>query len=121
VVGAEKRRAAEGIRRISDVPDGTIFLRDIRLHDDHSQLTPQSFCTHYMPVTIRDLRRGKYSPQPWTPPQKRFASARQTVRLGKGRPGSGKTSALWHTAEFGGRRAVIDDRSTQNLSVMPRL
>jgi hypothetical protein len=83
----------------SDVPDGAIFLRDIRHHDDHSHLTPHSFRMHYMPVTVRDLRRGEYSPQPWTAPQERFASARQTVRLLKGHPGSGKTSALWHAAD----------------------
>ncbi len=83
----------------SDVPDGAVFLRDIRHHDDHSALTPQSFNTHYMPVTVRDLRREEYAPLPWTQPQERFASARQPVRLLKGHPGSGKTSALWHAAD----------------------
>ena len=60
----------------SDAPDGAVFLRDIRHHDDHSVLTPQSFNTHYMPVTVRDLRREEYAPLPWTQPQERFASAR---------------------------------------------
>ena len=83
----------------SDAPDGAVFLRDIRHHDDHSVLTPQSFNTHYMPVTVRDLRREEYAPLPWTQPQERFASARQPVRLLKGHPGSGKTSALWHAAD----------------------
>jgi hypothetical protein len=91
----------------SDVPDGAIFLRDIRHHDDHSHLTTQSFRTHYMPVTVRDLRRGEYAPQPWTPPQERFASARQTVRLLKGHPGSGKTSALWHAADSAAAEHVL--------------
>ena len=83
----------------SDVPDGAVFLRDIRHHDDHSALTPQSFNTHYMPVTVCDLRRAEYAPLPWTQPQNRFASARQPVRLLKGHPGSGKTSALWNAAD----------------------
>jgi hypothetical protein len=83
----------------SDAPDGALFLRDIRHHDDHSLLTPQSFNTHYMPVTVRDLRREEYAPLPWTQPQERFASARQPVRLLKGHPGSGKTSALWHATD----------------------
>jgi hypothetical protein len=83
----------------SDAPDGAVFLRDIRHHDDHSVLTPQSFNTHYLPVTVRDLRREEYAPLPWTQPQERFASARQPVRLLKGHPGSGKTSALWHAAD----------------------
>src|SRR5260370_113050 len=84
----------------SDAPDGAVFLRDIRHHDDHSALTPQSFNTHYMPVTVRDLRREEYAPLPWTQPQERFASARQPVRLLKGHPGSGQTSALWHAADL---------------------
>ena len=83
----------------SDVPDGSVFLRDIRHHDDHSLLTPQSFNTHYMPVTVRDLRGAEYAPRPWTQPQQRFASGRQSVRLLKGHPGSGKTTALWHAAD----------------------
>jgi hypothetical protein len=48
----------------SDVPDGAVFLRDIRHHDNHSLLPPQSFETHYMPVTVRDLRREEYAPLP---------------------------------------------------------
>ena len=91
----------------SDAPDGAIFLRDIRHHDDHSRLTPQSFNTNYMPVTVRDLRCAEYAPQPWTQPQERFASARQAVRLLKGHPGSGKTSALWHAADSAAAEHVL--------------
>jgi hypothetical protein len=48
----------------SHVPEGALFLRDIRHHDDHSPLEAQSFQTQYMPVTGRNcglLRPGKRS------------------------------------------------------------
>ncbi|MBA3916405.1 MAG: hypothetical protein H0X25_21685 [Acidobacteriales bacterium] len=49
----------------------------------------------YLAVSVQDLRQREYSPLPWTTAQERFAKARQPVRLLKGHPGSGKTSALW--------------------------
>jgi hypothetical protein len=104
----------------SEVPDGAIFLRDIRHHDDHSHLTPHSFRTHYMPVTVRDLRRGGYAPEPWTHPQERFASGRQAVRLLKGHPGSGKTSALWHAADSAGAEHVLYVTYSGDLAALAR-
>jgi len=104
----------------SDVPDGAILLRDIRHHDDHSHLTPQSFRTHYMPVTVRDLRRGGYAPEPWTQPQERFASGRQAVRLLKGHPGSGKTSALWHAADSAAAEHVLYVTYSGDLAALAR-
>jgi len=104
----------------SDVPDGAIFLRDIRHHDDHSRLTPQSFRTHYMPVTVRDLRREEYAPLPWTQPQERFASGRQAVRLLKGHPGSGKTSALWHAADSAAAEHVLYVTYSGDLAALAR-
>ena len=83
----------------AEVPDGAVFLRDIRHHDDHSPLAAQSLENHYLPVTVRDLRREEYAPLPWTQPQERFAAARQSIRLLKGHPGSGKTTALWHAVD----------------------
>lgn len=104
----------------SDAPDSAVFLRDIRHHDDHSRLTPQSFNTHYMPVTVRDLRCGEYAPQPWTQPQERFASARQAVRLLKGHPGSGKTSALWHAADSAAAEHVLYVTYSGDLAALAR-
>jgi hypothetical protein len=104
----------------SDLPDGGIVLRDIRHHDDHSLLTPQSFNTHYLPVTVRDLRREEYAPLPWTQPQARFAAARQPVRLLKGHPGSGKTSALWHAADSAGAERILYVTYSRDLAVLAR-
>ena len=103
-----------------DVPDGAVFLRDIRHHDNHSLLPPQSFETHYMPVTVRDLRREEYAPLPWTQPQVRFASARQPVRLLKGHPGSGKTTALWHAADSTGAERILYVTYSRDLAALAR-
>ena len=104
----------------SDVPEDALFLRDIRHHDDHSLLAPHAFRSHYMPVTVRDLRREEYTPLPFTQPQARFATARQTVRLLKGYPGSGKTTALLHAADSCGAQRVLYVTYSPNLAVLAR-
>ncbi len=104
----------------SDVPEDAVFLRDIRHHDDHSLLAPHGFQSHYMPLTVRDLRREEYTPLPFTQPQARFASARQTVRLLKGYPGSGKTTALLHAADSCGAQRVLYVTYSRNLAVLAR-
>jgi superfamily I DNA/RNA helicase len=101
-------------------PDGSLFLRDIRHHDDHSPLSAQTLEEHYLPVSVHDLRREEYGPAPWTPPQARFASARQTVRLLKGHPGSGKTTALWHAADNTGLQRVLYVTYSRDLAALAR-
>ncbi len=104
----------------SGLPDGALFLRDIRHHDDHALLTPQSFEMNYMPVTVHDLRREEYAPLPWTQPQVRFAAARQPVRLLKGHPGSGKTTALLHAADSSGAERTLYITYSRNLAALAR-
>jgi hypothetical protein len=104
----------------SDLPEDSLFPRDIRHHDDHSLLTPHAFHSHYMPVTVRDLRREEYTQLPFTQPQARFASARQTVRLLKGYPGSGKTTALLHAADSCGAQRVLYVTYSRNLAALAR-
>ena len=104
----------------SDVPDGALFLRDIRHHDDHSPLKPQSFEGHYLPVSVKDLRGEEYAPMPWTQTQVRFASARQSVRLLKGHPGSGKTTALLHAVDSCPAERVLYVTYSHNLAVLAR-
>ena len=93
---AQMLRKAEGF---SEAPKGSFVLRDIRHHDDHSVATPQDLNAHYLPVTVQEMRRQEYGPAPWTPPQEKFAGAHGTVRILKGHPGSGKTTALLHAAD----------------------
>jgi hypothetical protein len=104
----------------SETPDGAVFLRDIRHHDDHSPLGAQSFENNYLPVTVRDLRREEYAPLPWTQPQERFAAARQSIRLLKGHPGSGKTTALWHAVDACGAERPLYVTYSRDLAVLAR-
>jgi tetratricopeptide (TPR) repeat protein len=102
----------------SAAADDAVFLRDIRHHDDHSPLLPQSLDSNYLPVTVRDLRREEYAPLPWTQPQAKFASARQPVRLLKGHPGSGKTTALWNAADSTGAERVLYVTYSRDLAAL---
>ncbi|MGH9432339.1 MAG: hypothetical protein ACRD3T_12435 [Terriglobia bacterium] len=104
----------------SGAPEGALFLRDIRHHDDHSTLAPHSFETHYLPLTVSDLRHEEYGPSPWTHPQVRFASARQPVRMLKGHPGSGKTTALWHAADSAAAERVLYVTYSRDLAALAR-
>ncbi len=71
-------------------------------------------------VTVEDLRRDEYSPAPWTQTQVRFANARQSVRLLKGHPGSGKTTALLHAADSCSAERVLYVTYSHNLAVLAR-
>lgn len=114
---AKPLKSADGF---SGAPDGALFLRDIRHHDDHSLLKPQSFEEDYLPVTVRDLRREEYGPTPWTRPQARFATARQPVRILRGHPGSGKTTALWNAADSTGAERVLYVTYSRDLAALAR-
>ncbi len=116
-------RNAAPLDGCSDFPtpaEPAIFLRDIRHHDDHSPLFPQSFEDHYLPVSVHDLRRDEFGPSPWTQPQQKFASARSLVRLLKGHPGSGKTTALWHAADASGAERVLYVTYSRDLAALAR-
>src|SRR5271157_4826744 len=100
--------------------EGSVFLRDIRHHDDHSPLNPQSLEGDYLPIELPDLRRETLVPAPWTQPQARFAAGRQRIRIIKGSPGSGKTTALWHAADLAGRNAVLYVTYSNELAALAR-
>jgi len=100
--------------------EGAVFLRDIRHHDDHSPLGPQSLEGNYVPIELRDLRRETLVPAPWTQPQTRFAAGRQKIRIIKGSPGSGKTTALWHAADVAGQRAILYITYSNELAALAR-
>ena len=112
---AAPMRGGEGFQV---APGDAIFLRDIRHHDDHSPALANSFEGHYLPVTISEMRHAEYGPAPWTQQQLRFASARQPVRILKGHPGSGKTTALLHAADECGARRVLYLTYSRELAVL---
>ncbi|SPE35786.1 conserved hypothetical protein [Candidatus Sulfopaludibacter sp. SbA6] len=101
-------------------PEGSVFLRDIRHHDDHRPLNPQSVSDHYLPIGVKELRQEDYVPAPWTKDQARFADARQKIRIIKGFPGSGKTTALWHAADMAGRKSILYITYSPELAALAR-
>jgi hypothetical protein len=109
----------KGAPDFESAPEGSIFLRAIRHHDDHDPLNPQSL-DEYLPVPVKDLRAADYIPAPWTQHQARFANARQKIRLVKGFPGSGKTTALWHAADLAGRESVLYLTYSPELAALAR-
>jgi hypothetical protein len=115
--GAPPLRALEDFEA---APDGAVFLRDIRHHDDHSELNPQSFGDCYLPLTPREIRVEEYSPSPLTPPQHQFTASRNKVRIIKGYPGSGKTTALWHAADQNTQRSALYVTYSRDLAALAR-
>lgn len=98
----------------------TIFLRDIRHHDDHAPLNAGDPANDYLLLTVPDLRGTEYAPEPWTSPQARFASGRGAVRVLKGHPGSGKTTALLHAADTSQADRVLYLTFSQDLAALAR-
>lgn len=109
-----------GVDGFDNAPEGAVFVRDIRHHDDHSELLPQSLDTHYAPVSVRDLRSEDYVPSPLTTAQARFTAGRQRVRIVKGYPGSGKTTALWHAADLNSSQSTLYVTYSRDLAALAR-
>jgi hypothetical protein len=109
-----------GSQEFEAAAEGSVFLRDIRHHDDHRPLNPQSLNDNYLPIGLKELRREDYVPGPWTQPQAKFADGRQKIRIIKGSPGSGKTTALWHAADVASRRAILYITYSNELAALAR-
>ncbi len=97
-----------------------VYLRHIRHHDDHDPLAAGDFSDDYLPLTVADLRGAEYAPEPWTPPQARFARHRGQVRILKGHPGSGKTTALLHAADSTTAEHVLYLTFSRELAALAR-
>jgi len=99
-------------------PEGAVFLRAIRHHDDHTPLEAHRFQQSYVALSAADVRDDSLVPAPWTPQQTKFANARQTVRTLRGFPGSGKTTALWHAAETAVKEAILYVTYSRDLALL---
>lgn len=97
-----------------------VYLRDIRHHDDHAPLAAGNPWDDYLPLTVADLRGAEYAPEPWTAPQTRFARHRGQVRILKGYPGSGKTTALLHAADSSQADHVLYLTFSRDLAALAR-
>ena len=78
-----------------------IYVRAVRHHDDHNKLRIGDVQQDYYPLSQNDITGEDegFVGLPWTDNQRRFVSDSSAVRILIGRPGSGKTSALWQAVE----------------------
>ena len=81
-----------------DAPQGAIIVRAARHHDEHGVLEAGSD-DDYLRLTHGGDIGKDIAGRPWTDEQDRFVRSSNTVRLVHGRPGSGKTTALWRAVE----------------------
>ncbi len=105
-------------RDFDEAPEGSIFIRAIRHHDDHSPLDASSWQDAYLPIGAIDLLDSTQIPEPWTQQQTKFANARNQIRTLRGFPGSGKTSALWHAAESAAYEGVLYVTWSRDLAAL---
>lgn len=114
---AQPLRKADGF---GAAPAGSIILRDIRHHDDHTTVMPQDLHSNYLPIGVNEIRQEDFGPAPWTPVQAKFAGARVRVRLLKGHPGSGKTTALLHAADLAAAEKTLYVTYSRDLAAIAR-
>lgn len=82
----------------------SIYVRGIRHHDDHARLDCGGR-DDYQSISSKDLNgddpacESAFVP-PWTDAQLEFARSEHPVRVLHGRPGTGKTAALWQSVNM---------------------
>ncbi len=81
-----------------ELPDRSVLVRAVRHHDDHGPLAAGDL-GDYLPLSTAADLSDDIAGRPWTAAQMRFVEDRSPVRLIRGRPGSGKTTALWKAVE----------------------
>ena len=81
-----------------EASDETVIVRAVRHHDDHTPLGPGNQ-SEYLRLEQAGELNEDMAGEPWTAAQRKFAHDRAPVRLLIGRPGSGKTTALWQAIE----------------------
>lgn len=80
-----------------------IFVRAIRHHDDHSLLEPgsvidyQELCATDLAISLEDKPEASGCGLLLTRQQRDFATGSEPIRVGRGRPGAGKTVSLLAT------------------------
>ena len=98
----------------SGFPKGSIVLRAVRHHDDHSLMQIGDIASDYVQIKLSDLEDDTFIAQPWTSQQNNFIRSEALVRILIGNPGSGKTTALWRAVTaVAGRRVLYLTWSTR--------
>ena len=75
-----------------------IWIRTVRHHDRTDERLDIDNIDRYEPLLQKTLE-DEYSETPWTDSQLQFIEGDRPVRVLRGRPGSGKTLALWQAVE----------------------
>lgn len=86
--------------------ESDIVVRAIRHHDDHAALEGGD-PSDYIAFTAESSRDTSMFESPWTAEQLAFIDSDSPVRVVVGRPGSGKTTVLWHAIETRGHQRVL--------------
>ena len=80
------------------LPPGAIAIRAARHHNDHRPLDPETTRAYRRIETAAAIDES-VAGKPWTDAQARFRDGTEPVRVLEGHPGSGKTTALWHSVD----------------------
>ena len=82
----------------TDLDAGGIAIRAARHHDDLTALGSGNKAD-YIEIGNADRIAPDIAGSPWTQAQQRFEQGSEAVRVLEGSPGSGKTTALWHSID----------------------
>ena len=99
---------AGGVKRSPEL-NGSIWVRAVRHHDDHTPLAIGSDASDYYSIGQKDIAShdDSFISPPDTENQSLFVSDHNSVRVVHGHPGSGKTTALWKAIEARDNQRVL--------------
>ena len=102
-------RPTSEVRLEEDHGDGSIWVRAVRHHDDHTPLAIGRDDSDYYFIGQNDIASHDetFISPPDTENQARFVRDHNSVRVVHGHPGSGKTTALWKAIETRDNQAVL--------------
>ena len=102
-------RPTSGVELSEELTGGSIWVRAVRHHDDHTPLTIGRIDSDYYFITQNDIASedDTFISPPDTENQAQFVRDDGSVRVVHGHPGSGKTTALWKAIEARDNQRVL--------------
>ena len=102
-------RPTDGVKRSEKHRASSIWVRAVRHHDDHTPLAIGRDSSDYYFIGQNDIAShdDTFISPPDTENQARFVRDHNSVRVVHGRPGSGKTTALWKAIEARNNQRVL--------------
>ncbi len=95
-------RPKGSVQTPSDEDRNAIWIRTVRHHDDTDQPLDTDIDRYESTLKLEALEEKECHETPWTDSQLQFIEGEEPIRVLRGRPGSGKTLALWQAV---GRRS----------------